>query len=475
MPRLEHDSLGPRDVPDEARYGIHTLRALENFPLLGRPVHPGLARAYGAVKLAAARTNRALGYLPDATVADALERACRELLDGHLMSDIVVDALQGGAGTSTNMNVNEVLANRALELLGKSRGSYDTVSPADHVNLHQSTNDTFPTALRIAAIWGLRDLERAVLALQEAFQAKELAFAHVVKVGRTESQDAVLTTLGREMGAYAEAFSRDRWRLNKCEERLRVVNLGGTAIGTGLAAPREYIFRVVDVLRDVTGLGLARAENLVDATQNADVFVEVSGLLKALASSLLKVSSDLRLMSSGPEAGLGEIRLPARQSGSSIMPGKVNPVVPEAVTQCALLAISHDQALTMAVALGSLELNPFLPLVAHALLESLDLLAKACDILRRHCVEGIEADELRCRRHVENATASATALLPLIGYERASALVEMVRASGRGLKDTAVREGFVTAEEFESCTAPEAVCRLGFVSPRGLPSAKERC
>jgi aspartate ammonia-lyase len=473
MPRPEHDFLGSRDVPDEARYGIHTLRALENFTLLGRPVHPNLARAYGSVKLAAARTNRALGYLPDARMADALEHACQELLDGHLTPDIVVDALQGGAGTSTNMNVNEVLANRALELLGEPRGSYATVSPTDHVNLHQSTNDTFPTALRIAAIWGLRELERAVLALQEAFQHKERAFAHVVKVGRTETQDAVLTTLGREMGAYAEAFSRDRWRLNKCEERLRVVNLGGTATGTGIAAPREYIFRVVDVLRDVTGLGLARAENLVDATQNADVFVEVSGLLKALASTLIKVSADVRLMSSGPEAGLGEIRLPARQSGSSIMPGKVNPVVPEAVTQGALLAISHDQALTMAAASGSLELNPFLPLVAHTLLESLDLLAKACDIMRRHCVEGIEADERRCRRHVENATASATALLPLIGYERASALVEKARAGGRGLKETAVSEGFVTAAEFEACTSPEAVCRLGFPSPVGLPSTKE--
>ena len=220
------------------------------------------------------------------------------------------------------MNVNEVLANRALEILGRPRGSYDVVSPSDHVNLHQSTNDTFPTALRIAAIWGLRDLERAVLGLQEAFQDRERAFAHVVKIGRTEYQDAVLTTLGREMGAYAEALSRDRWRLAKCEERLRVVNLGGTAIGTGLAAPRDYIFRVTDVLREITGLGLARAENLVDATQNADVFVEVSGLVKALASSLIKISGDLRLLSSGPEGGIGEIRLPARQAGSSIMPGQ---------------------------------------------------------------------------------------------------------------------------------------------------------
>ena len=462
MPRREHDQLGERDVPDDVRHGIHTERALENFPLLGRPVHRNLARAFGAVKLAALRTNRSLGYVTDAATAEALELACLELFEGSLASDIVVDALQGGAGTSTNMNVNEVLANRALEILARPRGSYDTVSPADHVNLHQSTNDTFPTALRVAAIWALRDLEQAVVALQESFQAKERAFAHVVKVGRTEYQDAVLTTLGREMGAYAEAIGRDRWRLHQCEERLRVVNLGGTAIGTGLGAPRDYIFRVVDELRAVTGFGLARAENLVDATQNADVFVEVSGLLKALASTLIKISGDLRLMNSGPEAGFGEIRLPARQAGSSIMPGKVNPVVPEAVTQAALLAIGHDHALTMAVAMGSLELNALMPLVAHALLESFGLLTRACASLGRRCVDGIEADEARCRRHVENATASATALVPLIGYERASELVARATASRRGLRSTAIEGGYVTAAEFDACTTPEAVCRLGF-------------
>ena len=474
MPRREHDQLGERDVEDGLRHGIHTLRALENFPLRGQPVHRNLARAYGAVKLAALRTNRSLGYMADAAASEALERACLELLEGTLASDIVVDALQGGAGTSTNMNVNEVLANRALEILGRPRGSYDGVSPSDHVNLHQSTNDTFPTALRIAAIWGLRDLEAAVLALQEEFQGRERAFAHVVKIGRTEYQDAVLTTLGREMGAYAEALSRDRWRLAKCEERLRVVNLGGTAIGTGLAAPRDYIFRATDTLREITGLGLARAENLVDATQNADVFVEVSGLLKALASSLIKISGDLRLLSSGPGGGFGEIRLPARQAGSSIMPGKVNPVIPEAVTQAAILAIGHDQALTMAVSMGSLELNPFLPLVAHCLLGNFDVLAGACRILGSHCVAGIEADEAACRRQVENATASATALVPLIGYARASELVALSRAEGGGLKAAAVKHGFVTADQFDACTSAEAVSRLGFVAPRAADEREVR-
>ena len=323
----------------------------------------------------------------------------------------------------------------------------------------------------MAAIWGLRSLEPAVVALQEAFQAKEREFAHIVKVGRTEMQDAVLTTLGREMGAYAEALNRDRWRLNKCEERLRVVNLGGTAIGTGLAAPRDYIFRVVDELREITGLGLARAENLVDATQNADVFVEVSGLLKALAATLVKMCGDLRLLSSGPHAGLGEIRLPARQAGSSIMPGKVNPVIPEAVTQAALLAIGHDQAVTMAAAMGSLELNAVpaarRALPARELRPARAGRARSC---AGYCVEGIEADEAACRRQVENATASATALVPLIGYERATALVEEAQRTSRGLKEVALASGAVTAEQFDELTSAEAVCRLGFTNRAGSGS-----
>ena len=463
--RQEHDSLGAMALPAAARHGIHTARALDNFPLLGRPVHPALARAFGAVKLAALRCNRRLGFFPDPAKADAMERACRELMDGTLVPDIRVDALQGGAGTSTNMNVNEVLANRALELLGLAPGAYGRVSPLDDVNLHQSTNDTYPTALRVAAILGLRELERRVLALQEAFQDQEKAMAHVVKVARTEGQDAVLTTLGRSMGAYAEAFNRDRWRLAKSEERLRVVNLGGTAIGTGLAAPTPYIFQVVEELREITGLGLARAENLVEATQNLDTFVEVSGLLKALATTLIKVCSDLRLLSSGPEAGLGELKLPECQAGSSIMPGKVNPVIPEAVTQAALMSIAHDQALSAAAAMGSLELNAFMPLVAHSLLESLDLLARGCDLLRRRCVAGLCADEARCRAQVENGTAAATALLPLIGYEQAAALAAEARRTGRGLKAVALASGLVSAEQFEQLTSPEAVGRLGWRIP----------
>ena len=425
-------------------------------------MHTALVRAFGFVKLACARTNRQLGFWSDdAAKADAIERACREMTQGQLDSEIVVDALQGGAGTSTNMCVNEVLSNRALSFLGLPPGTYERISPLLDLNLHQSTNDTYPTALRLAAISGVRRLDQELVLLQEAFQTLEKRFASVVKVARTQMQDAVLITLGREMGAYAEAFNRDRWRVYKCEERLRVINLGGTAIGTGLGAPRRFIFRTTEVLREETGFGLARAENLVEATQNNDVFVEVSGILKACATSLWKVSSDLRLMSSGPEAGLGEIRLPPRAVGSSIMPGKVNPVIPEAVTQAAMRVMAHDVAIGMACASGSLELNPFLPLIADALLESLDLLARACDILRRHCLEGMEADTKRCRAATEASTASATALIPALGFDKACEIAAAARQSGLTIKAAALNSGWLTEAEFEALVSPEAVQRLG--------------
>ncbi len=458
--RKEHDLLGERDVPADALHGIHTVRAVESFPLARRPVNPALIHAYGAVKLACARTNHELGHW-DRAKATAIEAACEEMLNGRLDAHIIVDALQGGAGTSTNMNVNEVLANRALQQLGRPPGDYATISPLDDLNLHQSTNDTYPTALKVAAIQSLRLLEREVLALLEEFQRLEKAFAHVVKIGRTQMQDAVLITLGREMGAYAEALGRDRWRIYKCEERLRVVNLGGTAIGTGLAAPRQFIFKATEHLRAITGLGLARAENLVEATQNTDVFVEVSGILKACAGNLLKIATDLRFLSSGPDAGIGEIRLPPRQAGSSIMPGKVNPVIPEAVSQAAMVVMANDQAIAQACSMGNLELNAFLPLIADALLGSLDLLRNACEIFRRNCVAGIEADEARCRRHVENSTAAVTALIAAIGYEAATEVARAARETGRSVRELAVERKLLTGDQFDALVSPEAVTRLG--------------
>ena len=458
--RTERDLLGERPVPAGALHGIHTERAIENFALSGRRVHPGLIRAYGVVKLACARTNHELGWW-DEVKFDAIRQATAEMSEGLLDAHVVVDALQGGAGTSTNMNVNEVLANRALQLLGRPLGDYEAVGPLDDINRHQSTNDTYPTAVRVAAIRLLKHLERETVALLEAFQAQERRMAEVVKIGRTQMQDAVLTTLGREMSAYAEAFARDRWRIYRCQERLRVVNLGGTAIGTGLGAPRKFIFRAVEHLRDLTRLPLARAENLVEATQNADVFVEVSGILKALAVNLLKVAGDLRLLSSGPHGGLGEIRLPARQAGSSIMPGKVNPVIPEAVSQSAMLVMANDQAIAQACAAGTLELNPFLPLVADRLLENLSLLTEACSIFRRLCVEGIEADAERCRRLVDSATASVTALVERLGYERAQDLARRADETGKSVHELAVEAGLLSDEEFDELTSPERVTQLG--------------
>lgn len=466
--RTEHDLLGDREVPRGAYYGVHTVRAVENFAVSGVRISHlrELIIAMAAVKQAAAMANRDLGLLEPAKAA-AIIAACEEIRAGKLREQFVVDIIQGGAGTSTNMNVNEVLANRALQLLGRPLGDYATVSPHDDLNLHQSTNDTFPTALRVAALTLLRDLEREAVALQEAFQQKEKQFADVVKVGRTQLQDAALLTLGREMSAYAEALNRDRWRLYKCQERLRVVNLGGTAIGTGLGAPREYIFRVVDELRAITGLPLARAENLVEATQNADVLVEVSGILKACATNLLKIASDLRLLASGPEAGLGEIRLPARQAGSSIMPGKVNPVIPEAASQAAMMVMACDQAVAHACSAGNLELNPFLPLVADALLNSLELLTNACSILRRNCVEGLDAGADRCRQHVESSTATLTALVETLGYEVAQEVARQARQGGSTVRQVVLERGLLTEQQFEELVSPAAVLRLGTTRVRG--------
>ncbi|MFO7173461.1 MAG: aspartate ammonia-lyase [Bacillota bacterium] len=422
--RVERDALGEREVPAEVYWGIHTLRALENFPLTGRPVHPAWVRALAEVKLAAARANTELGLL-DPEVGRAIAAAAAEVAAGALADQFPVDALQGGAGTSFNMNMNEVLANRALELLGEPRGRYDRIHPIEHVNRCQSTNDTVPTALRIAAIRLVRRLTEDLAELQTAFQAKEAAFAGIQKLGRTQLQDALPMTLGQEFGAWAEGIARSRRRLEDAEDRLRVVNLGGTAIGTGVGAAPGFAARALHHLREVTGLPLARAENLVDATQNTDVLAEVSGLLKACAAGLVKIAFDLRLLSSGPRGGLGEIRLPAVQAGSSIMPGKVNPVIPEAVTQVAYQVMAADTAITLAAQAGQLELNPFLPLIGDSLLRSLEALSAAVRIFRVRCVEGIEADPEQCRRHLERSAAPEAALVGEIGYEAA---LERVRA-----------------------------------------------
>ena len=463
--RIESDSIGRLSLPADALYGIHTLRAIDNFPISGQRVHPALITAYGAVKQACLQAGHAVEPFAEDVYA-AINIACQQMRCGELTQHILVDALQGGAGTSTNMNVNEVLANRALQIMGQPLGSYHIIHPIEHVNRCQSTNDTYPTALRVAAIGLVRQLETDVVSLQEAFQAKEHEFADVVKVGRTQLQDAVLTTLGREMGCYAEAIARDRWRLYKCEERLRVVNLGGTAIGTGIGAPRQYIFQVTERLREITGYGLARAENLIDATQNADLLVEVSGILKTLASNLVKIANDLRLLASGPEAGLAEIVLPARQAGSSIMPGKVNPVIPEAVAQSAIAVMGYDQMLTQACSAANLELHQFMPLVAHCLLTSLSLLSNACRVFAEKCVTGICANRERCAATVESSTALLTALVDEIGYERASELAQRAKQQGVSLRKLVVSSGMMTEDHFNEMISPARVTRLGYPHSR---------
>ncbi len=459
--RTEHDLLGSMDIPADALWGIHTARAVGNFSgLAGRAVHPALIHAYGAVKLACLRANAELGLWDESTVS-AIAAACEEMMGGELDEHIRVDALQGGAGTSTNMNVNEVLANRALQHLGRPPGDDDTIHPLDDVNRHQSTNDTYPTALKVAAMNLLAELERSVIALLETFQAREKDFADIVKVGRTQMQDAVLITLGREMAAYAEALGRDRWRLYKCTERLRTVNLGGGAIGTGLGTPRQFIFRATEHLKEITGLGLGRAENLVEATQNADVFVEVSGIVKALASNLLKICGDLRFLSSGPQAGIGELLLPAVQSGSSIMPGKVNPVIPEAVTQAAMRTIANDGAITQACSAGHCELNPFLPLVTESLLENLTILRGACEMLRTRCVETMQADPAVCQSSVDGTTAIVTALVEPLGYEAAQDITLAASREGKPIREVVIERGLMSGEAFDALLTAERVMQLG--------------
>jgi aspartate ammonia-lyase len=459
--RTERDGLGERAIPADAYWGIHTSRAVRNFPFTGYRLHPAFIRAFAQVKQACASTNALLGFLPEER-GRAVMDACAEMADGALHDQIVVDPFQGGAGTSTNMNFNEVIAGRAAELLGGERGDRTLVHPLRDVNMHQSTNDVYPTALKVAVLTLLTGLEDEISRLQQALQDKEAKFRDVVKVGRTELTDAVPMTLGMTFGAFADCVARDRWRVFKCRERIKRVNLGGTAIGTGLGAPRDYVLAVAGHLASVTGLPVSRAENLVDATQNMDVFAEVSGILKACAANLLKIASDLRLLGSGPDTGLCEIALPPLQAGSSIMAGKINPVMPEAVTQAALRVMANDQTITLAAGMGQLELNHLLPLIAHALPESLTLLTASCRGLTDDCLNGIEARAEQCADHVERSTALATVLVPALGYDRVEELVKGAREAGISVREQATLAGVAPPEVLERMLSPRQLCKLGF-------------
>jgi aspartate ammonia-lyase len=463
--RIEHDLLGEKLVPEDAYYGIHTLRAAENFPITGRPIHKKLVMALVTVKKAAAMANTELEFLPE-RIGRAIVAACDDILSGNLLDQFLVDSIQGGAGTSSNMNANEVIANRAIEMLGGKKGDYSIVHPINHVNMFQSTNDVYPTALRIASIWLLKPLSEDMAGLQDALQQKENEFCDVIKVGRTQLQDAVPIMLGQEFGAYAQAIARDRWRLYKVQERLRQVNIGGTAVGTGLNADRRYIYLVTEKLQDLTGLGLARAEYPMDPTQNSDVFVEVSGLLKSAAVNLSKIASDLRLLSSGPRAGLMEISLPPMQAGSSIMPGKVNPIIPEAVNLAAFQVMANDVAITLAAQAGQLELNAMLPLIARNLLESLEIMDNAVKIFIKRCVSGITANREHCRKLLEESFSTLPALTPYIGYDAATAAAQKALAENKPVRQTVLEMGLMDEKTLDKVLNPYELTKPGVFEVR---------
>jgi aspartate ammonia-lyase len=454
--RREHDSLGERELPNDVYYGVQTLRGLENFPISGIQLRnfDHLITALAFVKKAAAQANAELGVLEKGRAA-AIEAACDEVLGGQLHENFVVDVMQGGAGTSTNMNANEVLANRGLEILGHAKGEYQFLHPNDDVNCSQSTNDAYPTAVKIGIILSLKDTLGAMRELAEALEAKAAEFSSVIKMGRTENQDAVPMTLGQEFGAYAVTVRSAMRSLERAGDELHEINMGATAIGTGLNSPPGYAELVTTKLEQVSGLPVRKAEDLVEATHSAGAFVQMSGNMKRAAVQVSKICNDLRWMSSGPRCGLYEIRLPAMQPGSSIMPGKVNPVIPEVVSQICYQIIGYDITISMAAEAGELELNMAEPIMAFDLLHGLMILKNACVILASRCIAGIEANVERCRQMVENSIGLVTALNPVLGYERSAAVAKEALATNGSVYDLVLAKGWLTKEALDDLLKPE--------------------
>jgi len=454
--RKEHDLLGERDVPYEFYYGIQTLRATENFNISGVSINHfnDLIIALAQVKLAAAKANYDLGLLPP-NISNAIFKACQEIINGRWHTHFVVDMIQGGAGTSTNMNANEVIANRALEIMAYEKGDYQHCHPNNHVNLSQSTNDAYPTALKIANCYSNKKLIKALKDLVESFRNKGKEFAHIIKMGRTQLQDAVPMTLGQEFEAYAVTLEEEITRLEQNARLFLEVNMGGTAIGTGINADPKFPELVINYLWEITGLPVKLAENLVEETQDTGSFVTYSSALKRLAIKLSKICNDLRLLSSGPRAGLNEINLPKMQPGSSIMPGKVNPVIPEVVNQIAFKVIGNDLTVTMAAEAGQLELNVMEPVIAQNIFESTQMLINGIETLKYRCIDGITANEDVCRKHVENSIGLVTALNPILGYEKSSALAKEALETGKSLIELALEKNWLTKKELEEILAPE--------------------
>jgi len=464
--RVEHDLLGDLAVPAEAWYGIQTQRALDNFSITGVPIShfPALVRALVQVKSAAAWANRELGVLP-AEKADAIIAACDEIDAGHLHDQFVVDLIQGGAGTSTNMNANEVIANLALEKLGHGRGEYRYLHPNDDVNRSQSTNDAYPTAVCLAIQFASEPLEQAIRNLIEALEDKGREFSHIVKMGRTQLQDAVPMTLGQEFEAFAVNLDEDIDRLHEVARLLCEVNLGGTAIGTGINAPPGYQALAVGRLAQISGKPVVSATNLVEASSDMGAFVMFSGILKRFAIKLGKMCNDLRLLSSGPRTGLGEILLPPMQPGSSIMPGKVNPVIPEAVNQTAYQVIAADLAVTLAAEAGQLQLNAMEPLIVYNLLNSIKMLTSACTMLENRCIRGIRANEEQCARHLDNSIGIVTALVPYIGYSNATRIASTALTSGSTVRELVLAEGLLPEAKLDAILSPHAMLAPVAVAP----------
>lgn len=451
---MEHDSIGALNVPAEAYYGVQSMRAATNFQITHRPLHPVLIDSIVMVKKAAAITNEKSGKL-DQQIAQAIIQACDEILNGNLRDQFIVDAIQGGAGTSANMNANEVIANRAIEILGGTKGDYSIVHPNDHVNMSQSTNDVIPTAGKITVLKLLPQTIKELEKLEKAMKEKEAEFDDILKMGRTQLQDAVPMRLGQSFGAFAHVLKRDIKRLKNVMDEMKVLNIGATAIGTAINVDPYYLANISYELSKVAGISLKQAEDLIDATQNLDGFVSVSGVLKTCAVDISKISNDLRLMSSGPRTGLSEINLPARQNGSSIMPGKINPVIPEVVSQVAYLIIGHDYTITMAAEAGQLELNAFEPVLFHHLFESIDTLKEAAATLTKHCITGITANKGQCEEYIEKSVGISTALCPYIGYAKSAEIAKKSLKTGISVKELVLEEGLLKEEELKEILKPE--------------------
>lgn len=454
LSRMEHDSIGALNVPAEAYYGVQSMRAAANFQITHRPLHPVLIDSIVMVKKAAAITNEKSGKL-DQKIAQAMIKACDEILDGNLRDQFIIDAIQGGAGTSANMNANEVIANRAIEILGGTKGDYSIVHPNDHVNMSQSTNDVIPTAGKLTVLKLLPQTINELEKLEKAMEAKEAEFDDILKMGRTQLQDAVPMRLGQSFGAFAHVLKRDIKRLKNVMEEMKILNIGATAIGTAINVDPYYLSNISYELSKVTEISLKQADDLIDATQNLDGFVSVSGVLKTCAVDISKISNDLRLMSSGPRTGLSEINLPARQNGSSIMPGKINPVIPEVVSQVAYLIIGHDYTITMAAEAGQLELNAFEPVLFHHLFESIDTLKEAAATLTNHCITGITANKKQCEEYIEKSVGISTALCPYIGYAKSAEIAKKSLKTGISVKELVLEEGLLKEEELKEILKPE--------------------